>query len=185
MALGPDGNMWFTMPSENSLLRVSADGTFMTISLPTPNCRPEKIVAGRDKMFFTHTNSPTIGSVSVFDSPAQVIKSRFGISRIDPIEQMCKGSNGSWSRFGGGIDVSDVGQRDLLLLEALDAQDWDNRPILAAGAGRKAVVHEFDRIIGGCRRHKGDRFRSTTLLVIELDPSLTHILDSYPVPQRQ
>ena len=57
IAAGPDGNMWFTNSSGNSIGRITPSGTVTEYRLPTAYSSPENIAAGPDgNMWFTEGN---------------------------------------------------------------------------------------------------------------------------------
>ena len=71
MASGPDGNIWFTDWSRNTIGRMSPSGTLRQFSLPRRNSQPISITAGPDgRLWFTE--SSRIGSIGTTVPEAQV-----------------------------------------------------------------------------------------------------------------
>src|ERR1044072_2851952 len=61
-AKGPDGKVWFTEFSGNSLGKITPTGTITEFPLPTPNSNPRGIVAGPDgNLWFTETSTARNG----------------------------------------------------------------------------------------------------------------------------
>ena len=48
MTKGPDGNIWFTEATGDSVARMTPDGVFTEFPLPTPSAAPKGITAGPD-----------------------------------------------------------------------------------------------------------------------------------------
>jgi streptogramin lyase len=66
VALGADGNMWFTEFNGNKVGVVTPAGGYTEIPLPTANSQPENITAGpNNSVWFVETGSSKIGAVNV------------------------------------------------------------------------------------------------------------------------
>lgn len=65
IALGADGNLWFTEPQGNKVARISPSGGITEYSLPTVNAGPNNIAAGPDgNLWFTESTANKVGKVS-------------------------------------------------------------------------------------------------------------------------
>jgi streptogramin lyase len=57
VALGPDGNIWFTEPRNDKIARITPAGRVRVFAIPTPERTPTGITAGRDgNLWFTETD---------------------------------------------------------------------------------------------------------------------------------
>ncbi|HEY9179084.1 MAG TPA: hypothetical protein VIO32_00085 [Candidatus Baltobacteraceae bacterium] len=62
---GSDGNMWFTDPQQNAIVRLAPNGATTLFPLPTPNANPYAITRGGDgAVWFTERNSNKVGRIS-------------------------------------------------------------------------------------------------------------------------
>src|SRR5438105_4777991 len=65
IALGPDGNMWFTEEAGNAIGRITPSGTITEFPIPTANSSPRGIAAGPDgNLWFTEFDSGVIGRIT-------------------------------------------------------------------------------------------------------------------------
>jgi virginiamycin B lyase len=65
IALGPDGNLWFTESNANQIGRVTATGAFTEFAVPTANASPQSITAGPDgNVWFTEWKGLNVGRIS-------------------------------------------------------------------------------------------------------------------------
>jgi streptogramin lyase len=68
IALGPDGNMWFTAPQDHWIGRITPDGKIATFAMPDRGDKtgsPSQIVLGPDgAMWFTSFNESRIGRIT-------------------------------------------------------------------------------------------------------------------------
>jgi streptogramin lyase len=66
IALGPDGNLWFTQVRGNRIGRLTPAGELLEFTLPNPDGQPYLIVSGgKDgKLYFSHRNSTRMGSIT-------------------------------------------------------------------------------------------------------------------------
>jgi streptogramin lyase len=71
MASGPDGNIWFTDWSGNTIGRMSPSGTLRQFPLPKPNSQPTGITAGPDNRLW-FTEGSRIGSIGTTVPEAQL-----------------------------------------------------------------------------------------------------------------
>lgn len=66
IALGPDGNLWFTETGTNKIGRVTPTGGFTEFSIPTPGSQPHAITTGPDgNLWFTEAGAGKIGRVNL------------------------------------------------------------------------------------------------------------------------
>jgi len=66
VALGPDGNVWFTEIYGNKIGRITPNGTITEFDVLTSSSFPERICAGPDGyLWFTESNAGRIGRISV------------------------------------------------------------------------------------------------------------------------
>lgn len=80
IALGPDGNLWFTESGHNQIGRVTHRGVVTEFILPTANARPTDITEGPDgAMWFTEGPVGTIGRIAM---NGRVTEVRFGPSNM-------------------------------------------------------------------------------------------------------
>ncbi len=69
IALGPDGNVWFTEMLGNKIGRIEPSGTIREFDVPTPSSSPNGICAGPDdRLWFTEIGAGQVGRVSVAGS---------------------------------------------------------------------------------------------------------------------
>jgi streptogramin lyase len=87
LAVGPEGNIWFTEVAGNEIGRVTPKGSFRLFPIPTPGSLPGAITVGPDHdLWFTQAGSNEIGritpsgTISEFPIPSAVPRS--GISSI-------------------------------------------------------------------------------------------------------
>ena len=66
MAIGPDGNIWFTENLGNRIGRISPDGATITeFAIPTDDSQPRGIKAGPDgNLWFAELNANQIGRIT-------------------------------------------------------------------------------------------------------------------------
>jgi streptogramin lyase len=65
LAVGPDGNVWFTEPSGDQIGRINPSGAISEFPLPISNAEPSGIVAGPDgNLWFTQANAAAIGRIT-------------------------------------------------------------------------------------------------------------------------
>jgi streptogramin lyase len=65
IALGPDGNLWFTEYDGNKVGRVTMAGNITEFTLPTPSAEPQGIAAGPDgNVWFTEVAAGQIGRIT-------------------------------------------------------------------------------------------------------------------------
>ena len=70
IAVGADGNLWFTESASNNIGRITPTGTLTEFTIPTANADAERIVSGLDgNLWFTETGVGQIGRIT----PAGVI----------------------------------------------------------------------------------------------------------------
>lgn len=77
ITMGSDGNLWFTVPAENKIGKISTAGTYLDeYTVPTTNSSPNSITAGPDgNIWFTENAGNKIGKMianGVFLGPAGV-----------------------------------------------------------------------------------------------------------------
>ena len=66
LAVGPDGNLWFTIPNTNRIGRVTPSGIFAYFSLPDSVKGIDKIIAGPEgQLWFAEIGTHNLGSISV------------------------------------------------------------------------------------------------------------------------
>ena len=65
IAIGPDGNVWFTEFLSNKIGRLTRDGVVTEFQLPTSNAYPLKIAAAVDGLWFTEWNASKIGRIGL------------------------------------------------------------------------------------------------------------------------
>jgi len=64
IAVGPDGNLWFTDRDGDQIGKVTTQGTITEYSVPTANSSPSGIAAGPDgNVWFTECNGTKIGKI--------------------------------------------------------------------------------------------------------------------------
>lgn len=65
IAVGPDGDIWFTEPGRNTIGRLSASGTFVEYHIPTADSHPYGIAVAADgSVWFTERNAAKIGRIA-------------------------------------------------------------------------------------------------------------------------
>jgi streptogramin lyase len=65
IAVGPDGNLWFTDGNE-AIGRITTAGVITEHAIPTPGSNPHDIAAGPDgAMWFTENGSNKIGRLAI------------------------------------------------------------------------------------------------------------------------
>jgi virginiamycin B lyase len=65
IAMGPDGNLWFTENADNKIGRLSVDGELTEYPIPPADSAPLGIVAGPDgDLWFTESNASQIGQIT-------------------------------------------------------------------------------------------------------------------------
>ena len=99
IALGPDGNMWFTVPEGGWVGHVSPDGDYTIVTITPGRGQPEDIAAGPDgAMWFTDTTGH-IGRISMDGAVTM-----YGGGRLAPSEIAAgpDGTSGSPSPAGAG-----------------------------------------------------------------------------------
>jgi virginiamycin B lyase len=65
IAVGPDGNLWFTESGGNAIGRMTPTGGFNEFPLPNPNSQPQDIARGPDgNLWFTESNAARIGRIT-------------------------------------------------------------------------------------------------------------------------
>ena len=65
VAAGPDGNIWFSDPNNNSIGRMTPGGQTQEFSLPTADAQPQQIISGPDgALWFIESGADQIGRVS-------------------------------------------------------------------------------------------------------------------------
>jgi streptogramin lyase len=68
LAVGPDGNIWFSDPYANQIGNITPDGTVSEYAVPTPASLPAGITAGPDgNIWFTELGSGQIGEFVLND----------------------------------------------------------------------------------------------------------------------
>src|SRR6266550_135545 len=66
IAVGSDGNLWFTEPGANRIGRITIDGRISEFTIPTPNAIPQAIIAGSDgNLWFTELAGNKIARITV------------------------------------------------------------------------------------------------------------------------
>lgn len=76
IALGPDGNLWFTESSANQIGRITPRGTITEFPIPTGGAFPTDIAAGPDgAMWFTEGSVGKIGRIA---PNGRILEVRFG-----------------------------------------------------------------------------------------------------------
>ncbi len=79
LVAGADNNMWFTMPNDDEIGRVTLGGSFTTFIVPSDNGSPAMIAQGPDgNMWFTEFGSGNIASIT----PAGAVH-EYGTSAAD------------------------------------------------------------------------------------------------------
>ncbi len=64
MAVGPDGDVWFTEAGPNKIGRLSASGTFVEYDIPTPGSFPYGIAVAADgSVWSTEENAGKTGRI--------------------------------------------------------------------------------------------------------------------------
>jgi virginiamycin B lyase len=75
IALGPDHNMWFTMPQDHRIGRITPDGKIATFAMPDQGDgtgSPSNIALGPDgAMWFTEFNQSRIGRITTAGTIAE------------------------------------------------------------------------------------------------------------------
>jgi virginiamycin B lyase len=62
IAVGPNGNLWFTQPETNQIGRISPNGDIERYALPVPGAQPTAIVQGLDEsMWYSQRGSSSVG----------------------------------------------------------------------------------------------------------------------------
>jgi len=65
IALGPDGNVWFTEMNGNKIGRITSGGTITEFDVPTPSSSPDRICAGPDNaLWFSELSGGKVGRIS-------------------------------------------------------------------------------------------------------------------------
>jgi len=65
IAVGPDGNLWFTEPGLNKIGRMTTSGEVVEFSVPTANSEPWGIAAGWDgDMYFTENKAGRVARIT-------------------------------------------------------------------------------------------------------------------------
>jgi streptogramin lyase len=65
IALGPDGNIWFTERLGNRIGRITPNGVISEFAIPTPGSEPMSIAVGPDgNLWFTETAAGKIGRIT-------------------------------------------------------------------------------------------------------------------------
>ena len=65
VAIGRDGNPWFTQYTGNKIGRINADGSISEFTVPTPNSGPYGITFGGDgNIWFTEFNGNNVGRIT-------------------------------------------------------------------------------------------------------------------------
>ena len=69
VALGPDGNLWFTESAGNKIGRLTPSGSFLEFAVPTANSMPYSIVNGSDAtgnlvLFFAEYQGGKLGAIT-------------------------------------------------------------------------------------------------------------------------
>lgn len=66
IALGPDGNLWFTLRATDQIGRISPSGSLSTFAVPGAGSAPVGICAGPDgAMWFTQSGSDQVGRIDM------------------------------------------------------------------------------------------------------------------------
>ena len=66
IAVGPDGNLWFTENRGNNVARMTLDGSVTEFPLPTPAAGPAEIVPAADgSLWFTEFNVSQLGQITL------------------------------------------------------------------------------------------------------------------------
>ncbi|MBX3025832.1 hypothetical protein KF840_13070 [bacterium] len=65
LAVGPDGNLWFTDPGLNTIGRMTTSGAVVEFSIPSPGADPSGIAAGADgNLYFTEAEPGRIARIT-------------------------------------------------------------------------------------------------------------------------
>lgn len=65
VAIGPDGNVWFTQKQGNKIGRLASEGKISEFPIPTADSRPQTIVAGPDgNLWFTEYRGNKLGRIT-------------------------------------------------------------------------------------------------------------------------
>jgi hypothetical protein len=65
IALGPDGNLWFTELEGHKIGKITSKGDIIEFPIPSERCGPHSIVAGPDgALWFTEYNLEKIGRIT-------------------------------------------------------------------------------------------------------------------------
>ena len=85
MTLGPDGNVWFTQPRDNSVSRITPLGQITRFVLPTAASSPQRIVVGPDGALWVTLHAVNrvarISTSGVITEPVSVPGGPWGIAR--------------------------------------------------------------------------------------------------------
>jgi virginiamycin B lyase len=96
IALGPDGNMWFPMPQDHQIGRITPDGKIATFAMPDrgdATGSPSDIVLGPDgAMWFTSFNESRIGRIT---AAGAITEFNDGISDGSSPDGIATGADGS------------------------------------------------------------------------------------------
>lgn len=66
IAVGPDGNIWFTEIAGDQIGRITKDGAYTEFPVPTPNSDPHGIAVGPDgNIWFTELGANQIGRITM------------------------------------------------------------------------------------------------------------------------
>ncbi len=70
VAAGPDGNVWFTDPSTNSIGKAALSGAVTEYALPTPSSNPQGITAGPDNnLWFVEAGANQVARITTGTTP--------------------------------------------------------------------------------------------------------------------
>jgi virginiamycin B lyase len=108
IAVGPDGNMWFTETNVGEIGRITASGAITEFALPDPNSRPEGIVTGPDgNLWFTMHDTVRIGKMN---RHGNLLAQYDGLTGAGPTNIIVGPDNALWfpEEFNPGPDPSNL-----------------------------------------------------------------------------
>jgi hypothetical protein len=131
IAVGPDGNLWFTEYGGNKIGRITTTGTISEYELPTANSAPLGITAGSDgNLWFTEQGNDKIGRIT-----PQGVLEEFSLFAYNPSPAgIAAGPDGNlWFTEGNGIMIGNITPTGALLFQVGLATP-DNNPFgIASG----------------------------------------------------
>lgn len=98
IAVGPDGNIWFTRGNPAAIVRLNPSGTMDTFSLPYPGSAPVEVAAGRDGNVWYGDYRAMVGRVTPDGQITEFPLTRYGTGAV------ARGSDGNlWFGMQDGL----------------------------------------------------------------------------------